>query len=286
MIWDNHETDDYDHDGLSTINEYRTSQWLSDPFTRDLFIELDQMCEGTTCNASRVPEGAKEMLYTAHDRQNVIYHLDDGSWDDSGSEYVPFDSLTSYYELQDLYYKYFLHGDENNTRKEIFHYALVIYESDRVEGMAFGSNRFQISAKLLDLKVEEHGYDRDVTYASALMHETGHSSSHVPHAMHSSAFILYAMLSLLYSIVQNNSFPGRHCVNIPFRIASRLYVEFFSQNPGCIRREECRQGRTEPDSLYPKRQQGKKHGNGFLLVPAYVERKRKVIDVFKPECIP
>jgi hypothetical protein len=198
ITWENHTISDIDNDGLSTINEYRTSQWFSDPYTRDLFIELDQMCEGPTCEASRVPEGAKEMLYTAHDRQNVIYHLDDGSWEDSGSDYVPFDPLTSYYELQDIYYQYFLHGDENNTRKEIFHYALVIYESDRVEGMAFGSNRFQISAKLLDLKVEEHGFDRDVTYASALMHETGHTLRFWPLPGHNSYGWLLRIFLPLY----------------------------------------------------------------------------------------
>jgi hypothetical protein len=175
ITWENHSRSDLDHDGLSTINEYRTSQWFSDPYTRDLFIEIDEMCEGPTCNASRIPERAKEMLYTAHDRQNVIYHLDDGSWEESGSEFIPFDQQTSYNELQLIYYNYFLHGDEKNWRKEIFHYGVVIYQSDWVEGYVFGANRFQISAGLLEEKIEDQGFDRDVTYASAFMHENGHT---------------------------------------------------------------------------------------------------------------
>jgi len=177
MTWDDHFTTDADEDGLPTINEYRTCQWFSDPYTRDLFLELDQMEEGPNGEKSIFPEGAKEMLYTAHDRQNVVYHLDDGDgiWtNNSGSEFVPFDRLTSYQELREYYNEYFLHGDTNNWRKEIFHYGILIYESDRVEGMAFGCNCFQISAHLLDL-VAESGFDRDVTYASAYMHETGHT---------------------------------------------------------------------------------------------------------------
>ena len=178
---ENHDIEDVDNDGLPTINEYQTSQWFSDPYTRDLFIELDQMCEGPTCNASRFPDGAKEMLYTAYDRQNVIYHLDDGSWEETGSEYIPFDESTSYNELQNIYYNYFLHGDMNNSRKEIFHYGVVIWQSDWVEGMAFGANRFQISAGLLEKnKIKEKGFDRNVTYASAFMHETGHTLNFRP----------------------------------------------------------------------------------------------------------
>ena len=122
------------------------------------------MCEGPACAESRFPDRAKEMLYTAHDRQNVIYHLDDGSWgEDSGSEYIPFDEETDWDELQDIYVDYFLHGDNKNWRRDIFHYGVVIYKSNWVEGNAFGSNRFQISASLLELKVEDQGFDRDVT---------------------------------------------------------------------------------------------------------------------------
>jgi hypothetical protein len=173
--WDDHMTLDMDNDGLPTINEYRTSQWFSDPYTRDLFIELDQMCEGPTCDASIFPDGAKEMLYTAYDRQNVVYHLDDGSWEETGSEYIPYDDLTTRSELQSIYYDYFLHGDENNWRKEIFHYGVVIWQSDWVPGYIFGPNRFQIAAGQLEEKIMEHGFNRNVTYASAYMHETGHT---------------------------------------------------------------------------------------------------------------
>ena len=43
FIWDNHENLDPDNDGLNNYEEYLTSQWGSDPFIKDLFIEMDQM---------------------------------------------------------------------------------------------------------------------------------------------------------------------------------------------------------------------------------------------------
>jgi hypothetical protein len=197
--YEDHATLDPEVDGIYNINEYKTAQWFSDPFTRDLFLELDQMCEGPACGESRFPQMAKEMLYTAHDRQNVIYHLDDGSWgEDSGSEYVAFDPVTDWDELREIYDDYFLHGDEDNWRKEIFHYGVVIYESSFVEGNAFGSNRFQISARLLDQKVEDHGFDRDVTYASAYMHETGHTLGFWPIPGHSDKGWLLRIFLPLY----------------------------------------------------------------------------------------
>ena len=201
LVWQNHSELDPDEDGITNYYEYQTAQWFSDPFTQDLFLELDQMEEGPNGEQSIFPEMAKEMLYTVHDRQNLVYHLDDGDgiWEtDSGSEFVPFDELTDFYELQEIYKNYFLHNDEDNWRKNVFHYGVLIWESDRVAGMAFGYDRFQISAHLLDLKVEEHGFDRDVTYASAYMHETGHNLRFWPIPGHGNTGWLLRMFLPLY----------------------------------------------------------------------------------------
>jgi len=199
IVWEDHLENDPDNDGLNNINEYRTAHWFSDPFIRDLFLELDQMEEGPNHQASLLTNGAKEMLYTSHDRQNVVYHLDDGTWDNqTGSEYIPFDPVTDSGELREIYDDYFLHGDEENWRREIFHYGVVIHWSNRVEGNAFGSNRFQISAYLLEKKVEEHGFNRDVTYASAYMHETGHTLGFWPIPGHNQYGWLLRILLPLY----------------------------------------------------------------------------------------
>lgn len=182
FIWDDHENIDKDNDGLNNVEEYLTSQWGSDPFRRDLFIELDQMEAGPNGEpASLLPERSKELLQTAHNKQNIVYHLDDGSWEGSGSDMIPFDNETEMSwgggtdELDQIYIDYFLHGDQDNWRRGVFHYGVLIYQCSLVNGNAFGNNRFQISSKGLNEKARSPLLNRDIVYASAYMHETGHT---------------------------------------------------------------------------------------------------------------
>jgi hypothetical protein len=184
FVWEDHAHMDDDEDGLSNVEEYRMSSWGADPFRRDLFVELDQMQAGPHGEpASVLPEKSKELLRTAYDSHNVVYHLDDGSMPDTGSEMIPFDNLTTMNfssdtnELQTIYQDYFLHGDPNNWRRGVFHYGVVIYQCSMANGNAFGSNRYQISAHGLDVKAKKSLLDRDVVFASAYMHECGHTLS-------------------------------------------------------------------------------------------------------------
>lgn len=188
--WENQSALDPDNDGLTNVQEYLTSQWGSDPFRRDLFIEMDQMAGGPNGEpASFFPENAKELLRTAYDRQNIVYHLDDGNWVGTGSEMIPFESQTSAFGysgsnssgVMQIYNKYFLHGDPYNWRRGVFHYGVVIYQgywgNQSINGNAFGPDRFQISSRGLNVKAQElfPPLNRDMVYASAYMHETGHT---------------------------------------------------------------------------------------------------------------
>ena len=176
---------DPDNDGLSNLEEYLTSQWDSDTFRKDLFIEMDQMTGGPNGEpASIFPNGAKELLRTAYDKHNIVYHLDDGTWVDTGSEMIPFDNLTtggwghnvSNNELQQIYNDYFLHGNQSNWRHGVFHYGVVVYQCSLANGNMFGGDAFQISSNGLSNKTKGKPLaDLDVIYASAFMHETGHT---------------------------------------------------------------------------------------------------------------
>jgi hypothetical protein len=182
-IWEDHKNIDEDEDGIDNYEEYLTSQWGSDPYRKDLFVELDAMDGGPNGElASIMPEGAKELLQIAYNKHNLVYHLDDGSWDQSGFDIIPFDDLTtsdwfsSDNELSQLYDDYFLHNDEDNWRRGVFHYGVLIYQCSRANGNAFGSNSFQISSNGLDEKARKLPWlDRDIVYASAYMHECGHT---------------------------------------------------------------------------------------------------------------
>jgi hypothetical protein len=183
FIWEDHKTLDDDEDGIQNVEEYRMTAWGSDPFRKDLFVELDQMEAGPNGEpASLVPEESKEILRTAYDKHNVVYHLDDGSDEDSGSEMIPFDAETTMdwfsenNELEKIYNDFFLHGNPDNWRRGIFHYGVVVYQCSMANGNAFGANRYQISSKGLNEKATSLPWlDRDIVFASCYMHECGHT---------------------------------------------------------------------------------------------------------------
>lgn len=175
FVAENHSELDPDEDGLTNVEEYQTSQWGSDPYRDDLFIELDQMKAGSDGQqASVLTEGAKERLRTAYDKHNIVYHLDDGCM--GGGEMIPFEQETDRRELDDEYYtRYFLHGDQDNWRRGVFHYGLVVWDAG-FNGFAVRRDMWQISAKYVEKKCRQlFSVDDDIVYASVFMHETGHS---------------------------------------------------------------------------------------------------------------
>ncbi len=182
-IWEDHNNTDEDNDGINNYEEYITSQWGSDPYRKDLFVELDQMEAGPNGElASIMPSGAKDLLQIAYNKHNIVYHLDDGSWDDTGSEAIPFDELTTTdwfdpdSELNKIYNDYFIHNNESNWRRGVFHYGVLIYQCSVADGNAFGSNAYQISSHGLNERAANESWlDRDIIYASAYMHECGHT---------------------------------------------------------------------------------------------------------------
>ena len=175
LTWENHSSIDEDEDALSNYEEYLTSQWGSDPFRQDLFIELDQMKAGPNGEpASLLPNGSKEILRTVYDKHNIVYHLDDGCM--GGGEMIPFAKEISGRALRETYYdKYFLHYGENEWRRGVFHYSLVVYDAG-FNGYNIRRDEFQISSKYIEKKCRQLFFvDRNVVYASVFMHETGHS---------------------------------------------------------------------------------------------------------------
>jgi len=170
---ENHSTMDPDLDGLDNVEEYLMWEWGSDPFRKDIFVELDQMepsPDGTECI---LPIGAQELIYTAFHMQNIVLHIDDGSM--GGGEMIPFDELTPYEEMVDIYLNYFLHGDENNWRRGVFRYGVVVYDATYA-GYNFITGAYQISSNRVDKKpIPNTERNRDIAYASVYMHELGHT---------------------------------------------------------------------------------------------------------------
>ncbi|MDG6228379.1 MAG: hypothetical protein QCH96_00260, partial [Candidatus Thermoplasmatota archaeon] len=113
FVWDDHENLDLDGDGLSNWEEYYMRNWSADPFRIDLFIEMDQMI-GPNGELGMFPEGSKEILYTAFNRRNIVFHIDDGGMgEESRAQIIPFSEITNCSwrqrdELDRIYETYFL----------------------------------------------------------------------------------------------------------------------------------------------------------------------------------
>jgi hypothetical protein len=99
----------------------------------------------------------------------------------AGGEQIPFDDSATDDEIKDTYWNYFLHQDEDNWRCGVFHYGLVIYNAERYPGFGFWGgvkpviDSYQISTLGMEKKARYHYLTRDIVYASAYMHECGHT---------------------------------------------------------------------------------------------------------------
>jgi hypothetical protein len=176
---DDHENLDDDEDSLNNYEEYLTSAWLSDPFRKDVYVELDIMEDGPNGEKTYFPGKARELIYNAFNRQNIVLHIDMGEM--GGYEIIPFVEEVSYFGFYGLYQDYFLHGDKNNWRRGVFHYGVVVHGSEGAAGYMFRYNAFQVSSKGHEkLANENPWYSRNVVYASAYMHELGHTFNFNP----------------------------------------------------------------------------------------------------------
>jgi len=180
FIAENHGNLDPDNDGLNNIEEYLTSQWGSDPFRKDIFVEVDQMKAGPNGEpASILTEGAKNLLRDAFDKQNIVLHIDDGCM--GGGEWIPFRDEYNRSTLPDLYREYFLHGENNAWRRGVFRYGPVIYDGTYA-GFVFNPDddywgAFQISSSRVNKNIMGLPTEKRIaiTYASVWMHELGHT---------------------------------------------------------------------------------------------------------------
>jgi hypothetical protein len=93
-----------------------------------------------------------------------------------GGEIIPFEEMVDRDRLRSIYTKYFLHNDPDNWRRGVFHYGLLVYQAD-YNGYVFLSDSFQISSHGMESKVlfKNDEYHRSIVYASAYMHESGHT---------------------------------------------------------------------------------------------------------------
>ncbi|HEC88531.1 MAG TPA: hypothetical protein ENI52_04350 [Thermoplasmata archaeon] len=164
FVKENH-TIDYDGDGLDDYEEYYVFPKFSDPFAKDIFIEVDVM-EGYEMYNESI-----QMLYDAFTFHNINLHI-------FVDEKIPYRDRVYYNDAVDIYWKYFLDENISSLKHGIYHYAIIVsYSSSKRGGHAFVGYENLDSFLLAGEYINKwrKGESRKIAYASLFMHEFGHT---------------------------------------------------------------------------------------------------------------
>ena len=187
FVKDDHYILDEDNDSISNIEEFLTQDFRSDPFRKDIFLEIDWMEEAPDGQSCEVPQRARELLQNPYHRRNYVFHVDMG--EKNGGELIPFKERTEQEEVRSLYEEYFLHHGEYAWRRGVFHYAMFVnlcfpkgyaFSGDTPPywGYIPGTNGIIVCSTLMEEKNSSWKFtDKPLEYfyGSVLMHEMGHN---------------------------------------------------------------------------------------------------------------
>ena len=186
-IWDDHTQLDPDIDGLENIEEYQMAKWFADPFSQDIYIEVDGMQKGGLFDQEHVlSEETQQIIIERFCQHGINLYIDDGLPGrpvNGGGELLPHIPAISWDSgTMQQYYKHHF-ADE---RKGVFRYLLICHSG--IPMIAFSGNtefnRFDTIA------VGTCIYQRFLTpqtqrllVAAAVLHELGHTLSIAPYTI-------------------------------------------------------------------------------------------------------
>jgi len=183
LVWDDHKNIDPDGDSINNIEEFLTYNFGSDPFRKDIFLEIDYMQEANG-EVRCVSKDAMELVQTPFHRRNIVFHFDTGEL--NGGEIVPYDSDTQFEEILEIWNNYFLHNNSNDWRRSVFHYVIFVHDQTP-KGFGFsgdvspywgynpGTNGFAIANTLVEKKAKLPFKSTEYIIASLIIHEMGHN---------------------------------------------------------------------------------------------------------------
>jgi hypothetical protein len=184
LIWEDHENFDHDSDSLNNTEEYITSLYGSDPYRKDIFLELDYMEYENISEQIEIFEMVREIIKNPYHRRNIVFHIDIGEVD--GGDEIPYDNETTFEEMLAIYRDYFIHNGEQSWKRGIYHYALIV-DYCKPSGFGFsgdvwpywgygpGTNCFVISKDLINRKSESFRRNDEYIFTHLFMHEMGHN---------------------------------------------------------------------------------------------------------------
>ncbi len=173
LVWDDHYNLDPDCDGLNNVEECFTDKWGSNPYKKDVFLEIDWVHIINPEDCSNKPSWSYlSKIREAFAEKDIFLHIDLGEL--GGGEEIPLIRNFSFSKLSNIYWNYFLHNDLDNPRKGIFHYGLICNSGPDVNFPFigwYGLDSFLVSAEKLVDKVPLVCKEKII--AGASMHQLG-----------------------------------------------------------------------------------------------------------------
>ena len=186
FTWEDHETLDPDIDGLENIEEYQMAKWLADPFSQDIYVEVDYMGKGGLFDPPHILwEECQQAIIEKYSEHNIKMYFDQG-WPDTplngGGEELPHYSQIS--QDSGMILQFYNHHFPDE-RKGIFRYVVMghsgpfnhpsksnVYDTIHI---AYNVKPRTILKNLLYYRIPPTGRGQRIKVASTLMHELGHS---------------------------------------------------------------------------------------------------------------
>ncbi|HEC76577.1 MAG TPA: hypothetical protein ENI33_04890 [Thermoplasmatales archaeon] len=191
FVYENHSMLDPDGDGIQNTEEYLMAEWHSDPFAKDIFVEVDYMANRFFGNTT-FPEYSKEKVISAFTKHNFTLNIDDGLMS-GGGEILPYEKFYTQEKLSRYYKEYFLHNGENEWRKGVFRYCVMAHytipSKKNVAGYSYWPtnedifNCFVIGTRVIK-NYRFTPLSRETAIASLFMHELGHTLGIFWHTFH------------------------------------------------------------------------------------------------------
>ena len=186
LVWDDHENLDPDVDGLENIEEYKMEKWLAEPFSQDIYCEIDYMGKGGFLDPPHyVEEESRQAIIEKYSEHNIKMFFDIG-WPDTpkngGGEVLPhFEGIgQDTGEVLQFYQHNF--PDE---RKGIFRYVIANHGGPfnhpakgnyyDVVSLGFKNDLKSLIKGLIRVHVFPSPRNLRIKVANLLMHELGHS---------------------------------------------------------------------------------------------------------------
>jgi len=173
--WDDHYHMDPDNDGLNNVEECYTDMYNSNPYQKDIFLEIDWVEKKQPLSQSNKPPNYLiNKLIDVFKKHDIKLHVDLGNL--GGGEQIPYITHFTFSDMKDLYWDYFLHNDLNNPRKGIFHYSIICDYGPDLNFPFIGWDHLDsslISATWLKETIPQ--YTRGKLIVGAIAHQLGSS---------------------------------------------------------------------------------------------------------------